>query len=99
MAEHPRESSTEECLKRLGSHSVGRVVFYADGIPQIYPVNFAVDSGSIVFRTTAYGLLATHATTTRSPTNSMSSTKNTTTAGASSLAVKHKRSTPTTRTT
>jgi len=61
VAEHPRELSTEECLERLASHSVGRIVFYADGSPQIYPVNFAVDNGSIVFRTTAYGPLATHA--------------------------------------
>jgi len=58
VAEHSRELSTEECLERLRSQSVGRIVFCADGAPQIYPVNFAVDSGSIVFRTSAYGLLA-----------------------------------------
>lgn len=58
MADHPRELSTEECLGRLGSHSVGRLVFWADGAPQIYPVNFAIDDGSIVFRTSAYGPLA-----------------------------------------
>jgi nitroimidazol reductase NimA-like FMN-containing flavoprotein (pyridoxamine 5'-phosphate oxidase superfamily) len=60
VAEQPRELSTEECLERLGSHSVGRIGFCDDGAPQIYPVNFAVDNGSIVFRTSAYGPLATH---------------------------------------
>nr|WP_246391008.1 pyridoxamine 5'-phosphate oxidase family protein [Nocardioides soli] len=44
-------------MERLGSHSVGRVIFCADDGPQIYPVNFAVDDGTIVFRTSAYGPL------------------------------------------
>ncbi|MBB3043432.1 MULTISPECIES: pyridoxamine 5'-phosphate oxidase family protein [Actinomycetes] len=57
MAEHPVELSTDQCLERLGSHSVGRVIFCADDGPQIYPVNFAVDDGTIVFRTSAYGPL------------------------------------------
>ena len=46
MAEHPVELSTDQCLERLGSHSVGRVIFCADDGPQIYPVNFAVDDGT-----------------------------------------------------
>lgn len=58
MAKHPVELSTDECLKRLGSHSIGRVVFCTDEGPQIYPVNFAIDDGGIVFRVSAYGPLA-----------------------------------------
>jgi nitroimidazol reductase NimA-like FMN-containing flavoprotein (pyridoxamine 5'-phosphate oxidase superfamily) len=59
VAEHPGEQSIEDCLERLGAYSVGRVVCCANGGPQKYLVNFAVDNGSIVFRTSAHGPLAT----------------------------------------
>lgn len=61
MAEYPMELSKDECLERLGGHSVGRVVFCVDSCPQIYPVNFALHDGAIVFRTSPYGPLALHA--------------------------------------
>ena len=61
MTSSPRELSVEDCLERLASQSVGRVAFCAADGPQIYPVNFVMDEGTIVFRTAAYGPLATHA--------------------------------------
>lgn len=58
MAEYPVELSTDECLERLGAQSVGRIVFCVDGHPQVYPVNFAIDEGTIVFRASPYGPMA-----------------------------------------
>jgi uncharacterized protein len=58
VAEYPVELSAEECLKRLGTHSIGRVVFCSGRSPQVYPVNFALHEGSIVFKTSPYGPLA-----------------------------------------
>ncbi len=60
MASYPQELSAEGCLERLASHSVGRVAFCSTDGPQIYPVNFVMDEGTIVFRTAAYGPLAAH---------------------------------------
>jgi nitroimidazol reductase NimA-like FMN-containing flavoprotein (pyridoxamine 5'-phosphate oxidase superfamily) len=34
-----------------GSAQIGRVAVLVDGRPEIYPVNFVVDDGSVVFRT------------------------------------------------
>lgn len=42
----------EECDRLLGSTSVGRVAFLADGDITILPVNYAYHQGTIVFRTT-----------------------------------------------
>lgn len=58
VAEYPVELSTDECLERLGAQSVGRVVFCVDGHPQVYPVNFAIHDGTIVFRASPYGPMA-----------------------------------------
>lgn len=41
----------EECWKLLASTPVGRIGVLVDSAPEIYPVNYAVDGPSIVFRT------------------------------------------------
>jgi nitroimidazol reductase NimA-like FMN-containing flavoprotein (pyridoxamine 5'-phosphate oxidase superfamily) len=43
--------SAEECLARLGQAKVGRVGVCIGGTPEIFPVNFAILDGAIVFRT------------------------------------------------
>lgn len=42
-----------QCWKLLALHPVGRVGVIVDSVPEIYPVNHAVDRQSIVFRTDA----------------------------------------------
>jgi nitroimidazol reductase NimA-like FMN-containing flavoprotein (pyridoxamine 5'-phosphate oxidase superfamily) len=41
----------EECWKRLRSHELGRVGVVVGGRPQVFPVNYAVVQGAVVFRT------------------------------------------------
>jgi uncharacterized protein len=48
----------EECDRLLATGSVGRVAYTDAALPQIIPVNYAMDGRSIVFRTTATGRLA-----------------------------------------
>jgi nitroimidazol reductase NimA-like FMN-containing flavoprotein (pyridoxamine 5'-phosphate oxidase superfamily) len=43
--------SPDRCWELLGSSCVGRVGVLVDSAPEIYPVNFAVDGATIVFRT------------------------------------------------
>ncbi len=43
----------DECLRLLGSHPVGRVAVVVDAGPLIFPVNYALDGDSIVFRSDA----------------------------------------------
>jgi uncharacterized protein len=40
-----------ECLRLLGSCPVGRVAFTMGGLPAVFPVNFALVEGDILFRT------------------------------------------------
>ncbi len=40
-----------ECWRLLSMSSVGRIGVLVDSSPEIYPVNFAVDDDTIVFRT------------------------------------------------
>jgi nitroimidazol reductase NimA-like FMN-containing flavoprotein (pyridoxamine 5'-phosphate oxidase superfamily) len=40
-----------ECWALLRTVSVGRLAVLADGRPDIFPVNFTVDGGTLVFRT------------------------------------------------
>ena len=47
-----------ECEQLLRSSAVGRVAFTDGALPQIMPVNYALDGTSVVFRTTANGRLA-----------------------------------------
>ncbi len=43
--------STSECLERLRSSDVGRLAVCRDEHPEIFPVNYVVEHGTVVFRT------------------------------------------------
>ena len=43
--------STEECLDLLGGASVGRLAVSIRDHPDIFPINYVVDRGGVVFRT------------------------------------------------
>lgn len=47
----------EECLDLLGSRYLGRVGFVRDGVPHVFPVNYRLHEGAIVFRTDSGGFL------------------------------------------
>jgi len=49
------------CLRLLGRHGLGRVIFTESALPTALPVTFAVDLGEIVFRVRDRSALA-HAT-------------------------------------
>jgi nitroimidazol reductase NimA-like FMN-containing flavoprotein (pyridoxamine 5'-phosphate oxidase superfamily) len=52
-----RDLTQAECADLVASAGIGRVaICTADG-PQVFPVNFLVASGMILFRTSAYGEL------------------------------------------
>lgn len=53
------------CLELLRGGIVGRVGLCMPEGPQIFPVNYSVVEDSVVFRTTPYSLLGTHAWQTR----------------------------------
>jgi hypothetical protein len=40
-----------ECWAMLRTVSVGRLAVLADGRPDIFPINYTVDGGTLVFRT------------------------------------------------
>ncbi len=42
--------AVEECWRLVEAEEIGRVAVLVDGIPEIYPVNHAVDDHSIIFR-------------------------------------------------
>ncbi len=43
----------DECIRRLGWETIGRVGFVEpDGVVSVYPVNYALHDGAVVFRTT-----------------------------------------------
>jgi nitroimidazol reductase NimA-like FMN-containing flavoprotein (pyridoxamine 5'-phosphate oxidase superfamily) len=41
----------EECLRLVTSAHIGRVAISVDALPAVFPVNYVVDDGRIVFRT------------------------------------------------
>lgn len=41
----------EECWQFLAKHSIGRIGIVQHGWPMIFPVNYALDGESVVFRT------------------------------------------------
>jgi nitroimidazol reductase NimA-like FMN-containing flavoprotein (pyridoxamine 5'-phosphate oxidase superfamily) len=45
------EMSEDECVELLAGEQVGRIAVVVDGRPQIFPVNFRIDGGTVVFRT------------------------------------------------
>lgn len=49
---------TEECWRLLRGDSVGRLAVWVNDHPEIFPINYKVDHGSLVFRTGAGTKLA-----------------------------------------
>ena len=46
--------SAPECLELLAVHSFGRLAVVVDGMPEIFPINYALDAaGCVVFRSRA----------------------------------------------
>lgn len=45
----------KECWDRLGTHGVGRVALASEPGPAVYPVNYAVDAKTIIYRTAPQG--------------------------------------------
>jgi nitroimidazol reductase NimA-like FMN-containing flavoprotein (pyridoxamine 5'-phosphate oxidase superfamily) len=47
-----------ECLRLLRTAMVGRIVFTESALPAIHPVNFTLDGGNVIIRTSGGGKLA-----------------------------------------
>ncbi|MFD9123334.1 helix-turn-helix domain-containing protein [Kitasatospora sp. NPDC059571] len=47
-----------ECWDRLDTHGIGRVALAEAAAPGVYPVNYAVDGGTVVYRTATAGAAA-----------------------------------------
>ncbi|KPN21673.1 MULTISPECIES: pyridoxamine 5'-phosphate oxidase family protein [Arthrobacter] len=47
----PVELGSSDCWDYIRQASVGRLAVVVDGRPEIFPINFAVDHGTIIFRT------------------------------------------------
>ena len=45
------ELAEADCLERLSVSHLGRIAFFARGRPEIFPVNYAFKSGTVVLRT------------------------------------------------
>jgi nitroimidazol reductase NimA-like FMN-containing flavoprotein (pyridoxamine 5'-phosphate oxidase superfamily) len=50
--------SRDECMRLVGSVSVGRIVYTRQAMPAVELVNFALEGGDIIIRTDATGKLA-----------------------------------------
>jgi nitroimidazol reductase NimA-like FMN-containing flavoprotein (pyridoxamine 5'-phosphate oxidase superfamily) len=48
-----RELSRQECMRLLAKAPVGRIVHTRHALPAVLPVNFALDDGAVVLRTSA----------------------------------------------
>lgn len=55
---HLRTLDEAECLELLASVPVGRVAWSDDSGPVVIPVNHTVDNGTVLFRTSAYSVMA-----------------------------------------
>jgi len=52
MSEQPFEILGEQhCQHLLASKNIGRIAFSVQGEPEIFPVNYAADGSTVVFRT------------------------------------------------
>jgi nitroimidazol reductase NimA-like FMN-containing flavoprotein (pyridoxamine 5'-phosphate oxidase superfamily) len=47
------ELSVGECIQLLGTHRFGRIAVIVDDRPVVFPVNYALDGDTVVFRTAA----------------------------------------------
>jgi len=47
----------DQCRMLLNSHNIGRITFSVDDVPEIFPINYAVDGSTVVFRTTEDSIL------------------------------------------
>src|SRR6516225_6408037 len=45
------ELSAGECLELLATHRFGRIAVVVDGRPVVFPINYALEGDSVVFRT------------------------------------------------
>ncbi len=54
----PIDLGRDECNALLASASVGRVAYSDRALPQVIPVNYAMDGACVVFRTSAQSRLA-----------------------------------------
>ncbi|UPO76067.1 pyridoxamine 5'-phosphate oxidase family protein [Arthrobacter sp. Helios] len=54
----PVELTSSECWEYARQASVGRLAVLVEGAPDIFPINFAVDHGTVVFRSAAGTKLA-----------------------------------------
>ena len=45
------ELDREECLRRLGTQAIGRLAVVVQDQPLVFPVNYALDAETVVFRT------------------------------------------------
>ena len=52
-----RDLSREECLELLASKSVGRIAYDGSDGPEVLPLNFVVQDGSVLFRTSPHSAL------------------------------------------
>jgi uncharacterized protein len=50
-AQELKEIPESECMDILAQHTIGRIAINVGGRPQIFPVNYGVGAGMIVFRT------------------------------------------------
>mgnify|MGYP000054424713 CR=1 FL=1 len=57
-AEKPAELSANQCWDYIRQAAVGRLAVVVDQHPEIFPINFVADRGSVVFRTAAGTKLA-----------------------------------------
>ncbi len=55
------ELSVEECKRLLQAGTVGRVAVSTPRGPHIVPVNYVVAGDAVIFRTSPYSVLGTHA--------------------------------------
>jgi nitroimidazol reductase NimA-like FMN-containing flavoprotein (pyridoxamine 5'-phosphate oxidase superfamily) len=53
-----RELTTAECIMLLQSKRVGRIVWCGSNGPQALPVNYVVDAGRVLFRTSPHSTIA-----------------------------------------
>jgi len=57
----PLPLTAAECEELLRTSEVGRVAVCSPDGPHIVPVNYKVDDGTLVFRTSPYSVVGTHA--------------------------------------